>query len=457
MIEDKMTTKADYYENFDLENIITPVNYKILHEVLTEAKYDEDKTRFLVEGFRRGFSIEYKGPKIIQQEAPNLKIRIGTEVDLWNKVMKEVKMKRYAGPFSEVPFQNYIQSPIGLVPKDKGKSTRLIFHLSYPRNSQYRSSVNAHTPRELCKVQYKNIDDAIRRILQEGNSPFAGKSDLSAAFRQAPLSVDQFCWLVMKARSPFDGKIYWFMDKCLPFGSSISCSLYQKISDSLAHVMQYRSNGKIPVNYLDDFLFIAMLKCLCDGQVQMFIDLCKQIGLPVAMEKTEWSSEIITFLGLLLNLRNHTISLPVEKIEKARAMIDLFLKHKKVTIHTVQQLCGYLNFLCKAIVPGRSFTTRLYAPLKIKDKNGELLKQHHHVKITTEMKLDLALWRTFLESPDAYSRPFIDMTGKLNAKELSWYTDSAKNGKLGFGGFCVKKTGCLESGDMTLLTSVIQA
>ena len=46
--------------------------------------------------------------------------------------MKEIKERRYAGPFMKenFPFVNYIQSPIGLVPK-AGNKTRLIFHLSY--------------------------------------------------------------------------------------------------------------------------------------------------------------------------------------------------------------------------------------------------------------------------------------------------------------------------------------
>ena len=64
--------------------------------------------------------------------------------------MKEVKEERYAGPFEKIPFEHYIQSPIGLVPKDWGKDTRLIFHLSYPRDG--KSSVNANTPSELCSV-----------------------------------------------------------------------------------------------------------------------------------------------------------------------------------------------------------------------------------------------------------------------------------------------------------------
>ena len=72
--------------------------------------------------------------KNVQVKSPNLKLEgVGDELTLWNKVMKEVKLKRYAGPFEQIPFKHFIQSPIGLVPKDGGKDTRLIFHLSYPK------------------------------------------------------------------------------------------------------------------------------------------------------------------------------------------------------------------------------------------------------------------------------------------------------------------------------------
>ena len=119
------------YKNLDLDNIVTPINAEALNSALIQSGYDSKKTKFLVEGFRHGFSIEYDGPKTnIQQTANNFKFRIGDEVDLWNKVMNEVKLSRYAGPFDQVPYQNFIQSPIGLVPKDKGTKSRLIFHLS---------------------------------------------------------------------------------------------------------------------------------------------------------------------------------------------------------------------------------------------------------------------------------------------------------------------------------------
>ena len=54
------------------------------------------------------------------KKSPNLKIKVGSATELWNKVMTEVKARRYAGPYETVPFKYFIQSPIGLVPKDKG-------------------------------------------------------------------------------------------------------------------------------------------------------------------------------------------------------------------------------------------------------------------------------------------------------------------------------------------------
>ena len=139
--------EVQYFENFNLESIVSPVDADKLEQLLLESKYDPIKTKYLVNGFRNGFSLGYEGPQNIQHKSPNLKFRgVGNKVTLWNKVMKEVKLKRFAGPFKEIPSDTYIQSPIGLVPKDNGVSTHLIFHLSYLRGNHWRISVNAGTP-----------------------------------------------------------------------------------------------------------------------------------------------------------------------------------------------------------------------------------------------------------------------------------------------------------------------
>ena len=57
--------------------------------------------------------------------------------------MKEVNLKRVAGPFEEIPYKNFIPSPAGLVPKKSestkpGDNTRSIFHFFLARESNIR-------------------------------------------------------------------------------------------------------------------------------------------------------------------------------------------------------------------------------------------------------------------------------------------------------------------------------
>ena len=110
----------------------------------------------------------------------------------------------------------------------------------------------------------------------------------------------------------------------------------------------------------------------------------------------------MTFLGFLLDTVNQKICIPVEKIDKAYNMIEFFLnkKNKKVTKLQVQKLCGFLNFLTRAIVPGRAFVRRLYAMAP------DHLKQHHHVRVKVENRMDLEIWRQFLDNQAIFLSPF---------------------------------------------------
>ena len=252
---------------------------------MEESEYDTEKTNYLVDGFTKGFSLQYQGPLSgCKRRAPNLKLRVGSKLELWNKVMNEVELGRYAGPFEEPPFEQYVQSPIGLVPKDKGLKTRLIFHLSYPRDGD---SVNSGIPKENSSVKYPEFDEAVKLCLEEGVSCSVGKSDMSSAFRHVPMAPDQWWLLVMTAIHPITRKLFYFVDKCLPFGASISCAIFQAVSDAIAWITQVRT-GRPNVNYLDDYLFAAAIKAFCDSQIRAFLDICQDINFPVAMEKTYW-------------------------------------------------------------------------------------------------------------------------------------------------------------------------
>ena len=115
--------------NFDLTNIYTPVSHEQLDILLRETNYPEVKRDFLVNGFKFGFDLGYRGSHKEKLTSPNLRFVVGNEEVLWEKMMNETRNKRFAGPFpDQPPFEFYIQSPVGLVPKDGGNKTRLIFH-----------------------------------------------------------------------------------------------------------------------------------------------------------------------------------------------------------------------------------------------------------------------------------------------------------------------------------------
>ena len=162
---------------------MTPVDADALERLLNETQYDRKKSEFLLDGFRNGFSLEYQGPVDVKITSKNLKFRgVGNETILWNKVMKEVKLMRYARPFREIPFKDsFIQSPIGLVPKDGGSDTRLIFHLSHPWGTN--QSVNFNTPKEKLKVKYPDFSKAVQLCIAAGRSCKLWHSDMRSAFR----------------------------------------------------------------------------------------------------------------------------------------------------------------------------------------------------------------------------------------------------------------------------------
>lgn len=451
---DQSASAVLYYENFDFDSVVTPVEPQVLENLLRASGYPQQETEFLVQGFREGFPLHYQGNRNRQTTANNLKIRVGSKLDMWNKVMTEVKESRYIGPLREIPYSTFIQSPIGLVPKHGGK-TRLITHLSWP----HQDSVNSNIPDHLCTTSYPSFQEAIQMLMEiapQGNL-FIAKVDCKNAFRVIPFRKQDFRWLVIKAEHPTSGQEFFFIEKCLSFGSSISCAHYQRFSNCLAHLFvnwervkqeisrhleiihrnieEWQITGNLELNqdkfqsprihnYLDDFLTGNTSTGSCNQLVVRFIYICAAIGVPLAADKIEWASAIQVFLGLLINTITRTISIPLEKREVALQQLDTFLRAKKVTVLDIQKLGGRLNFFCKAIYPGRAFTRRI-------QNKADGLRQYHHVRVDAEMKCDLRVWFQFLEMEDMVCRPFVDFSKVLQADRIECSSDAS--GKIGFG------------------------
>ena len=146
----------------------------------------------------------------------------------------------------------------------------------------------------------------------------------------------------MMAQLPGTNRKFFFVDKSLPFGASVSCSKFQQVSDGLRHVTEYLvkragCTGRI-INYLDDFLFIALTADNCNRMVNIFIDMCNQIRFPVAMDKTEWATNSIIFLGIKLDGVRHLLMIPEDKRIKAMNWVQWLAGKNRATVHELQQL-----------------------------------------------------------------------------------------------------------------------
>lgn len=222
-----------------------------------------------------------------------------------------------------------------------------------------------------------------------------------------------------------------------------SCQIFQEFSNSLAHIVHFRTKSELDW-YLDDYFFVHLLRTNCDWQVTVFLGICEEINFPVSLDKTVWSSQEIVFLGLLLNTLLQVVSIPEDKRRKALDALDRVLRAKKVKVIELQKLTGQLNFLAQAIVPGRTFTRRMYAKYRS-------LKQFHHVRVDNELRADCQLWMKFLHDPINVSRPFLDFIPGKGAEVLVLASDASLNSKLGMGGHFTRMK--MENGRPKLVTS----
>ena len=391
----------------------TPVNLAVLRRWLVHYT-DKSAAAVLEQGFSQGFSLGFHGPRV-SREADSLKSAQDMPNIVLRKLNIEIELGRIAGPFSSPPFPNLQCSPIGLVPKQQPGSFRLIHHLSYPSGD----SVNDYISKDECKVHYASFDTAMDLAMSVGPQSWLAKADIKSAFRLLPVAPSDYELLGFK----FQDRFYY--DMCLPMGCRISCSHFEMFSTFLEFHIKRVSDTTAVTHYLDDFLFVGRSKQQCNALLTSFRSCCAQLRVPLAEEKTEGPCQVITFLGLEIDTVHREVRVPQRKVVALREKIQACLERRKLTLKEIQSLIGSLNFVCRAIAPGRAFTRRLISLTR------GIKKPHHRVRISPGAKLDLLVWLEFLDHFNGVSA-FRDQAWQDN-DTLELFTDAAAS--IGFGGY----------------------
>ena len=329
------------------------------------------------------------------------------------KLEQELAAKRLAGPFKSPPFQTFCVSPLGLVPKKTPGEFRLIHHLSHPQGFSINDGIDAANT----QVHYATVADAIRLIKRAGPGCFLAKTDIQSAFRIIPIHPNDYPLLGMHWRG-----VYYY-DKCMPMGCSSSCKTFELFSTSIEWIARHKLEIEELLHLLDDFLFVSSTHDQCQRNLNRFISLCSQLGVPIAPNKTFGPSTTLTFAGIELDSIRSEARLPRDKITKCVEIINGFLPRKKVQLKELQSLIGLLNFATTVVTPGIAFLRRLY------DLTQGVNRPSHFIRLRSEVKADLRVWLSFLSSFNGIS--FFRNEEWCNSTKLNLYTDAS--GSIGFG------------------------
>ena len=393
-------------------NLPTPVLVDRLHSLLIKSSYDPVITQYLIDGFTFGFRIPFSGPLPVHCFIQNHHSVLDNISVAMQMIELEKKLGRIAGPFSSPPLDNFILSPLGLVPKKDTGSFRLIHDLSFPSGS----SVNSWIPREFCTVSYEDFDYFIALLSQIGQGCFISKADIESAFRIVPINPSDYHLLGFS----IGGKYYY--DKCLPMGCSVSCMLFEDFSCALQWVLQKSFNVLAMTHILDDFIFLSP-QSMCHSYLTHMQTVADIVGIPLKHSKTVLPATCVVVHGIEIDTRSMQTRLQQDKLTNVITLVRSFSRRKQVTLRELQSLIGTLNFACKVVTPGRPFLRRLI------DLTIWISKPNYHLRLNREARLDLSSWLVFLQSFNGVS-VLLNQQWLLSEK-LELFTDASNKGYAG--------------------------
>ena len=365
-----------------LEHINSPLIIQAWAEALTTHP-DIAFAEYLLAGICNGFRVGFNYNSPLQSSQQNMLSANQNRSVVSEYLRKETEAGRILGPLPVYIASMVHTSGFGVIPKrHQIDKWCLILDLSHPDTA----SVSFGIDKGLCSLQYASIDDAARIISDLGPGTQLAKIDIAHAYRNVPVHPADRTLLGTKS----ENKIY--IDTVLPFGLRSAPKIFCAISDTLEWILHSRGVSACLL-YIDDFLTFGTPDSeQCARNLEILLQSCSELGIPLAIENIEGPSYIIIFLGIELDMTAMSMRLPEEKQLHLQALIQTWLKRKAALKHDLLSLIGQLVHACKVVIPGRIFLRRTF------DLASSYYKLDHWIRLNEGFRLDLMWWDTFMES-----------------------------------------------------------
>lgn len=348
-----------------------------------EAKPFE--TQRILDGIRHGVRVDFVGDRSVPRFGRNLPILDEHRAKVTKVIEADVAAGKKAGPFDVMPCAAFVVSPIGAVPKKDPGKIRVIHHLSFPFGGE---SVNADIRDE--EFSLARFADAARAVVALGPGCFLIKLDVEAAYKQVPVHPDDWHLLGFM----WNGKYYY--ERVLPFGLKSSCRIWEWYAAALHHFF-VELGVEVVIHYIDDFLFVIKSRDEAAEALRKALDLCVDLGIPMAPAKTEGPCTSLTFLGIELDTVQMEARLPSQKLDEIRRLALVWAGKSLATVRELQSIAGVLVFAASVVRPGRFFVRSFFAlasRMEAALRPGEL--RHVQWALTDDCRADIAWWGAFI-------------------------------------------------------------
>ena len=215
------------------------------------------------------------------------------------------------------------------------------------------------------------------------------------------------------------------MDIYLPFGLRSAPSIFDNFATSLHWILEH-NHGATLLHYLDDFLLLGPPSSpTCPDSMSTMLQVCQELGMPVAMEKSEGPATCLTFLGIELDSSLQQLRLPLTKPQYTTSLTISWLGKRSATKRELLSFIGKLSFAVKVVPVVRLFLRHLI------HLSTTVRRLHHRIHLSTDARADIAWWDQFLPSWNGIG-VFIAPEWK-DADSVNLYTDAF--GSQGFGAY----------------------
>jgi hypothetical protein len=236
--------------------------------------------------------------------------------------------------------QDLLQNEVIVLVSKHDKQFVSPFFLVTNNNGSLRGILNVKTLNtDYLKTQRSKMETLLKvlPLIREGD--WFGSWDLRKGYYNVAVHPE-FQWFLC-----FDFNGQWYMFKCLVMGISIAPFLFSKL---MAMLVRFARAAGIDVSfYLDDTLLRAPSWGLAWRDLRVFGQLLQLAGFLLHADKSVYKpTQVIKYLGFIIDSRSMTLQLPNDKMQKITRALQQALNDATAqvpwTVRQAAQLVGWL-------------------------------------------------------------------------------------------------------------------